>query len=199
MLNIRDFDLHLGHIWFGKLPVEWCYQPSRFDEKYLSPTIVKTNTNRNYELGISNRADEACLVRAESALCIKLYIPSYNNSSGILGAKFTPDNSGKLGIRVGIVDEIPNENIVVSGLSKNLAKIVLEEAISILEANKSLGSGILQFDCAAFHVIDSNPFVFRLLTASIISCICSNKSETISSGDVDEIVKGALTSVVGRK
>jgi hypothetical protein len=170
-----EFDISNGHIWFGSLPNQWCYDPSEFKESILEklPTLPSE-------------------VRS---ICLRLFLPKFNLSSGILGACFSPGDSQELRVRVGVLNEISQEHPVTTGLPTGLAETVINEAVMILQKPEFLSAGVLRFDCAAWHQTDSNPFIFKLLTRCVISLLAL-ESELASEEEIMHIVKRELQALL---
>jgi len=169
--------LPMGHVWFGDLPNQWRYATEHFEENIAE--------------------NVAALPTVERSVCLKFFLPSFHGSSGILGAHFLPDDSKQFVIRVGVTNRVEQNRIVINGLNDEYAAVVLRETIAWVQETNYLGAGILQFEYGAYDRIDSNIFVFRLLTRSILDLLNPSLDiDHLSVQDVTIIVQKALASIL---
>jgi hypothetical protein len=88
---------------------------------------------------------------------------------GVLGATFTPNQSGQLRVQVAVADNAPHYVGGWSGLTRKSAQVVFEEVLSQRQKLDVLGAGVLRFDKAAEHPVDSAPIVYRYLVNMILA------------------------------
>lgn len=166
----REIVIPQGRVWYDTMPKKYFYEPEFFEEHVLTT------------------ASESVIPTA--GIGIRLSLPSYNGSFGVLGCHFRTEAIDHLILRVGIKHgEEENGNYI--GLPNHLAKFVLEEAVSTLLETPFLGNGILQFDRAAWHKVDSNPFIFRVLTRVIIT-LMRLEFQHVSNDKIVQILQQSL-------
>jgi hypothetical protein len=116
---------------------------------------------------------------------------------GLLGARWTPADSGGLVIRVATslqpAPEPMNTNVkeVSNGLPPEFALPVLEEASSF-SGTRSLGAGMLTFDHARFSSVGSAPAFFRILARSVIKLLSLSSREVNDAELISLIDPGKL-------
>jgi hypothetical protein len=176
-MQTRELTISSRYIWFGDLPASSCYSPSAFKECVLEKQPTLSSDVRS--------------------VCLYLFLPSFNMNSGILGTRFSPNNSKELQVRVGVLDEIDPEKPVNAGLPSNLAEIVINEAILSLERVRFLGSGVLEFACASWDQVDSSPFIFRFLTRCVISLL-DPQYEAASEKEIMQVIRNELKDILAK-
>ncbi|MBZ0279741.1 MAG: hypothetical protein K8L97_03305 [Anaerolineae bacterium] len=150
-----ELSFRSGHVWFGEQANQAIFEPSHIQEVALQTDMPAALT--------------------EMAVYLRLSFTGI--SFGGLGCRFTPDTAGRTLIRVSVFEEYRP----LVGLSTELADVVLAEAGRVLGAKNVVGSGVLHFDRAMYHLVESSPAVFMVLTQALISLLDPNN--TIESND----------------
>lgn len=118
---------------------------------------------------------------------------------GLLGAKFSPNPSGKLSVKVRVSTE--NESIFSSsmaatvdtvkiGLPEEYSQSVMEGIVNSLTDPKlieTLGSGVIAIEQAAYGEISSSKKMFRNIAATVIQLLLLD--EASCQDEVTKIVK----------
>lgn len=147
-----------GRGWFGEQANQALFEPSHVQE-------VELQTSTPAALG---------------EMTIYLRLSFVGIAFGGLGCRFTPDTAGRTLIRVSVFEEYRP----LVGLSTELADVVLAEANRVLGAKNVVGSGVLHFDRAMYHLVDSSPAIFMVLTQALISLL--DPDNTIESDEAFE-------------
>jgi hypothetical protein len=144
---MQELPIPNGLFWFGGLP-----STLRYEGNYLHE--YRLNMASTHQL-----VDQIIGIR-------QAYLYGPRTEFGALGARFTPQKNGLLSIQVVASDDkISNGG---AGLSENFALAVFHEVIEMTEQIDALGSGILRFDHALQHPVDSDLAIFRTLARSIM-------------------------------
>ncbi len=119
---------------------------------------------------------------------------------GLLGAKFIPNDSGKIRLQVLVststepvyqksIASEQNLDIVRVGLPGEYSNSVIEGALQALNHQlcTELGSGIIQFDQAAWGEIGSSNKIFRQIAATVVQLLALNSVN--NQTQVTEIIK----------
>lgn len=138
-----------GRVWVAESAYQAKFTPSHFYEDALEA---------------NDSSIEVCSV------CLRLSLPGFASSFGLLGCQFNPADNGKTEIKVGVLND-PGNTSLKTGLADELAGVVLSQTMSALEHNNFLGSGTLYFDRAMYHEVDSNRFIFRMLTTALLTML----------------------------
>jgi hypothetical protein len=137
-----------GHVWFGE----------NANRNIFDPTDVKQ----------ANVETSGRLHTKPQLICLRFYMRGGASQFGMLGCQFIPEDTENTIIKVSFRDQ-NDETRPPIGLSEELAEVVLKEAIAVLNQEDFLGSGTLYFDRGMYHIVDSTPWVFKVLTKAILS------------------------------
>jgi hypothetical protein len=170
-MRTEELSFRSGHVWFGDASDKWKFIPTSFVDALVPADLSLFEP------------------RQTSSLCIKLYLTGDPARFGILGCDFTPTRSEATEIRVGIFEREGESGI---GLMKDCAEAVKDEVTRILNVRNTLGPGILHFNRGAYHLVDSGPSIFRLLTNMILFVLSS--PQDLSESDLNEKLLELLRS-----
>jgi len=119
---------------------------------------------------------------------------------GLLGAKFIPNDSGKIVVQilVSTTEEADYKKSIASeqhldtvrvGLPREYSNSVIEGALQALNPQSctELGSGILRFDQAAWGEIGSSNKIFRQIAATVVQLLALNSDK--NQTQLTEIIK----------
>lgn len=161
--------LNRARVWQGELP-EIAYAGLRIVEHVV-------NADRNVVAQPMSGAVEVFFPRGASF------------HTGLLGARFTPDESGSLRMRLKLVDPAIKDIVdwalaagvdsVHPGLPPYLVSAVVA-GVTTSQDHRSLGSGELYVDCAAFGEVGSAERIFEQLANAVI-CVCAHHEEEFTA------------------
>lgn len=146
-MESRVVTLKNGKVWFGEAANRSVFVPVDY---YVH---VLPNATR--------------VVDYKCRIYLGLLFQGGHSSFGRLGCHFLPNDSSELTIKVAVStpDDIEAGGI---GLPQEYARVVFETSVKTLTSDNQLGSGELIFDSAEFHIVDSNRYIFWLLTKTIL-------------------------------
>jgi hypothetical protein len=144
---MSELSFRYGIVWFDTSPDQASFVPTGFKEMRIDQPVFSSEPSRS--------------------VCLRLFLPGLGDSFGVLGAQFTPMRQPETLIRVGW-NQPEDEATTLHGLSEAQANTILSQAFNDLTLRNSLGSGLLLFDHAITHPVDSSSFVFRVLTTTLI-------------------------------
>lgn len=165
----------IGKIWVGGLPQEWVFESEKTTELKMIDCPKSLVENR--------------------VICVNLTLHKFNHSSGILGASFTPNDSKILSINIGHKNKIDSDKIVQVGISDTYAQVISDEVSKSESQIRRLGGGMLAFYCGAWHQLNSNKFMFRVLTQSVITLLTLEPS-TLNQEVATEHIKKVIQNLV---
>lgn len=171
-----EITLSRGKLWIGCPPHNWLVDTESRYKRIIKATSYGTPD--------------------ETKLCLYLRFLGGISSSGILGLTFTGSKDDNLVLNVPVAKEGSSANLV--GLTERLAEAVLQEAELAVKSTCRIVSGELNFNYAQLHPIDSNPFIFMLLTRVLIS-ILNTELHLIDRETVDRMVVRNRTSILSRR
>jgi hypothetical protein len=189
--------VHLGYsskarVWLGELPD--CAYPSG---KILE-AVQEQETQSSSQAEPSCAAVEAMLVRGPRVLY------------GLLGASFTPDESQRCVVQVGVdtAFERPanwmfpeysreqtrwalatNLDSIYIGLLEEYAPAVLRGSV---HAGEVLGGGLLRFDCAAHGLVGSSEWLFQNL-ADLLVVLLARTQRFLNLEDLTMMLTATFT------
>lgn len=123
---------------------------------------------------------------------------------GLLGAEFMPSDTPELAIEVVTSgDDVPHADDKrwirpgsrawigeYVGLPDEYGQAVLEGARDVPEVAQ-LGGGTLRFDCAAYHVVDSNAITYARLARIVVRLLLPDAA-AMGESDLVEIVREVM-------
>ena len=154
-----------GILWIGASPQQWlvnsevCYQ-----------RVIRAD--------VHGAPDEI-------TACLHLRFLGGLSHSGTLGFTYTGSSDDTLVLRVPVANE--DSNAIYVGLTEPYATCVLQEAEIMLNSSINVRSGELCFNYAQRHPVDSNPYIFTLLTRILIS-ILYTRLDRLDRKTLDEMV-----------
>lgn len=147
---MRKIEIVQGYIWVEGIPEQFAYEPGKvFESTLLAPAR-------------DNRSICFAAIR-------QIYIYGPRAEYGTLGASFTPDATDRLIIQV-VASARQSADSLGAGLEENYAEAILHEAEQS-PLLRDFGGGILRFDHALQHPIDSNEAIFRILARALVSIL----------------------------
>jgi len=159
-----------GKLWLDELPQKWCYQPE-FDLEQIISISSKSVTPRTMTI---------------------LSAPNGSHGrDGAIGITYTPNNSDRLRIVVGVADNHAMSSAVVTGLIPQFAEAVLKGLKDGAVDTGYVGGGRLEVRCACWHQVDSTQFGFMLLARSLIYLL---NPQLLNMDFTNEIVKETIKS-----
>ncbi|MBI1257177.1 MAG: hypothetical protein GC204_06875 [Chloroflexi bacterium] len=172
---MSELSFRYGRVWFGDEPEQASFIPTGFKEERIDQPAFISELSRS--------------------ICLRLFLPGLGDSSGVLGAQFTSMPPPETFIRVGY-NQSESPELLIDGLTESLADTILTQAVKQLTLKNALGSGLLFFNQARYHQMYSTPFVFRILTNSLILLL---SSEIPESGDDMTTIVNTIIEAETRK
>src|SRR5689334_8419876 len=166
-MESREVALKNGKVWFGEVADRSIFVPIDYYVHVLPAAARVLNDECRIYLG--------------------LLFQSGHSSFGRLGCQFLPNDSGQLTIKVAASIDDDDFEISGIGLPREYARGVFEESVKLLSSDNPLGSGDLIFDRAEFHVVDSSPYIFRLLTKTILRLL-ARENQSASAEEINDYV-----------
>lgn len=164
----RELNFTYGSVKFGGLANQYLFKPKDYKK-----AVLKANDR---------------LLKESCTICLRLRFIVEPIFFGILGCQFIPDDLDELRIQVAYSHLRAEEKESGTGLPDDLAEVVLSNSISYLSQSNLLGSGMLTFDRAYYHIVDSTPRIFRVLTRALINMI-ESQNDAITEDEVSELTR----------
>lgn len=168
-MEIKEISFSSGMLWWNTLPNSWIYDA----QDKLEKTVILDRVS-----GFNSKK-----------VAIKLFFPTRNNMSGILGVEFMSSEGNDLLIEVLVNNHIEGDGSVTCSLPSHLAQTVFTELLDASQASSGFAGGVIRVNCAAWHQIDSPAYIFRLLARSIVHLL---RFEEMTREVAESCVKTAM-------
>ena len=172
----KEITFTRGKLWIGASPQQWL-----------------VNSDVCYQRVIKAEGHGA---RDEITACLHLRFLGGLSHSGTLGFTYKGSSDDKLVLRVPVINE--DSNAIYVGLTEPYAACVLQESELTLNSSISVRSGELCFNYAQRHPVDSNQYIFTLLTRVLIS-ILDTRLDRLDRNTVDEMVASNRKYIQSRR
>ncbi len=162
-------------IWLGTLPECYLFPP----EEWLSDALYRPQSQTPDEIRCAG---------------LRLRIEGLNHSSGIFGARFTPEKTERLVVKVPVTLTTTEQanGFTRPGLPPQCAPAVLARAVKALEQADCFGPGTLEFNFGAYHIHYYSPMFFGILTEMVLLLLdpaLDEASEAEIFAKVIEVIK----------
>lgn len=151
---MRIVHFRFGHLWLGEIPANVHFYSNDTVTKYPVAHMIESHIQK-----IADRADEP----RTAALQI-MWATGGRGHWAFLGATFQPHRNSSCVVRVAMSADD-------SGLISQLAQAVNNQAIKSITERQSSLAGIVSFERAVRHPIDSDPKLFGLATDCLIQAL----------------------------
>ncbi len=181
-MTLREVKIHRGTVWFGGVPDGFSYDVGDVLEQ---PIEVSG--------GARNVLSESC------AIALKVIPRLEPGLIGGLGAQFTPQAAGAIIVQVAtakparVTNPIPDGGSITQNdpINRRFAETVLAAAVEAIGEVNFIGPGVIRFDKALVHPIDSTVGLFQALARALIM-LMNPVLVNASDGEIENLVWSML-------